>query len=239
MNIWQKLFGKKQPAEPQQPGPWIWLQLPTMSAMALLDADAFTRAPIILHGMLGLRDVLIAAAKTVFSDFSDGTPDVLKQLIARKCQLLASVDTSAGVAASRLGPETRSFCTEQGIEVIDSSSDGLGIPILYSATLTEAWGEFHIIVDANLTKEHWRSLFAMIPREIDAPARMAFGKSADGRYVVALLHREMVVAHDLVSRDAGKSFSDFCTCAATRMKKEQLPYDTLALGQVLGQSSKR
>ncbi|HNX34688.1 MAG TPA: hypothetical protein PKM57_08675 [Kiritimatiellia bacterium] len=233
MSILNKIFGIKNVAQPRYSGVLNWEQLPPISTIALLDADAFNRAPGIIHGMLGFREILADAVKTVFPC---DRPDVLKEMLARKGQFLLSFDASAGLAASRLGFATSALCTEHGIEIIESNSDGLGIPALYSATLSDVFGEFHIIVDANLTKEHWQYLSAIIAKD-RCPARMGFGKSSDGRYVAAVLHNDVVKAHDLVSIDAGRSFDDFCIGAITRMRKEKVPYDIIPMGQVLAQRS--
>lgn len=99
MNMWHKLFHANRPVAFRNAEPLDWEQLPTLSAIARLDADAFSRAPAILHGMLGLREVLSEAAKTVFSD---ATADELEELTVQKCQCLASVDVSAGLAGNRL-----------------------------------------------------------------------------------------------------------------------------------------
>lgn len=98
---------------------------------------------------------------------------------------------------------------------------------------------WHFIVDAHLNREHWHRLIALILREVTAPARMALGKSADGQYVVALLHPKVVAAHSLIDIHAGPSFEDFCTGAATRMKGEGVPFDLVRLGDVLGQRRSR
>jgi hypothetical protein len=211
MSLWKKLFGGNRSVAPAAAAPVNWDELPPISGVVLLDADAFSRAPAILSGLPGLRTALAATATTFFGD---GSPEEISELVGMKCQLVASVDTSAGLSASRLGAATQSLCRDNGIELVEADAGRLGVAALYAAMFPDAWGEFHVVVDANLTKDHWTRLFAAIPKTVDGPARMTFARSAEGNYVAAVVHRKLVKAHNLVSVDAGPSFNDFCGDAA-------------------------
>ena len=177
MTIWKRLFGMRRGTDAWHASPFGWIQLPPISAIALLDADAFSRAPAILHGLVGLRDILVETAREAFPDDSQ---DELVELTARKCQFLAVAETNAGLTVDRLGSAAKSFCSDQGFDLVDSDSGGRGVAGLYAAAFPEAWAEWHVIADANLSKDHWRCLFACIPKAIDAPARLALGRSEEG-----------------------------------------------------------
>jgi len=236
MSIWKRMFGRGTERGAGNATSLYWMQLAPMSAIALLDADAFSRAPAILHGLVGLREILTEIARAAFPEASQ---DTIVELTSRKCQLLAAADTNAGVAVNRLGSATISFCNDQGFDLVDCDSEGRGISGLYSAAFAEAWAVWHILVDANLSKDHWHRVFVSIPKMIDAPTRMSLSTSEDGQYVAAVMHRQMVKAHDLVDTDAGPSFDDFCCGAVERMRRGRVPFDTVPLREVLGQRHRR
>ena len=232
MNLLKKLFGAKDHGDTSRREQVDWEQLPTISAIALLDADAFSRAPVILHGFLGLRDVLCQTTKSLFPDDES---EVINDLIALKCQFIASADTSVGLTMANLDPATLSFCEENRIEMNDSDSEGRGLSLHYSSMFPHAWGEFHIILNANLNKSHWKRIYSVIPNHVGYPVVLAIGKSETGQYVFALLHRQVVKAYDLISMDAGPSFNDFCNGIFARAKRAKIRVELVRLSEVLGE----
>lgn len=110
-----------------------WIKLRPISAIALLDADAYSRVPIILHGLVGLREILTETARALFPDAQE---DAIVKLTAKKYQLLAVVDTNAGLTVDRLGSAIKSFCSDQGFDLVESDSEGLGVCGTLSSMLT-------------------------------------------------------------------------------------------------------
>jgi hypothetical protein len=121
------------------------------------------------------------------------------------------------------------LCVRNHFELISSDYQKFGKPEQYSDVFPRAWGVFHIISHIELLEETCEQILKLIPTSIDSEPRLALGKTKTGQYECALLHREIVKAHDLVNMNAGRSFHEFCQGIAGRMRKAGIKFELLEL----------
>ncbi|MGA2091942.1 MAG: hypothetical protein ABSH16_00850 [Sedimentisphaerales bacterium] len=224
MSIWQRLFGLKE-KEKENSG-LTWRAFPPLSAIVLLDDSNIDQVQAILFGQLRLKHALSSFTQKCFPD--DDT-ETLAELIAHKCNFLVSVDTHFAPPSSPMFGLLKDLCVGSHFELIISDSKGFGTPHQYSHVFPRASGLFHIISNIELSEESCKRILKLIPISIDSEPRLAFGKMKAGQYGCALLHGNLVRAHNLVNMDAGRSFHEFCQGIAGRMRKAGIRFEVLKI----------
>lgn len=222
MSIWQKLFGPKK----KENSGLKWLTFPPLSAIVLLDDSNIDRVQAVLFGQLRLKHTLSSFAKRCFPD--DDT-DTLAELIAHKCNFLVSVDSHSVPLGSPTFGLLKDLCVGSHYELISSDSQGFGTPHQYSDVFPKAAGLVHIISHIELSEEACERILKLVPSSIDPELRLALGKTKSGQYECAILNRQLVMVHNLVNRDAGRSFHEFCQGISGRMRKAGIRFEVLEM----------